>query len=518
MHIKVPETVWIPYANDTFYNALGRVYLPWLTWPEEAILEKDSNSLYFSEKRRKTFSDVCHAKVERPEPGGVPDAFPGVKPVEFRGYPDLFIAGDTHVADGATSNAAWNVGRISSNGCFGIIVAVSIARLTAYGFRIRTRAVITKMTNKPSPTAMTASGTFVRSNTATVNVDALKGEWTRSWVKSKDDLGLAEYFCDIMQTCPLEALLHYTDPVPLIQWCKESVDRITPQVVAWRNHNPSFNRRGVTLFRATTVDPDLSAPFLLHEPEAIMGGIDDMLLGQGFEKYYRNVLVQHAYLDAIDHVPRASENSISNLLEITSFIKSLVIDRKVEIPKSLGDAWLAYRYSYGTTKLDAEEAISFVHRHMDLGDWKTIKSYGQHSLTYKGVLITCRCELEVSPRVVSTVKRVWRSLYTYGLSPGFYVIWDMIPYSFIVDWFVPIGDVMAAWDAEREFSQYYDVTNVNISLSYTRDIDGNNVKCYTRWLSTTPVPLQGYYFLEGTSASSRTVKKRVLDAASLLLG
>jgi hypothetical protein len=93
----------------------------------------------------------------------------------------------------------------------------------------------------------------------------------------------------------------------------------------------------------------------------------------------------------------------------------------------------------------------------------------------------------------------------------------MIPYSFIVDWFLPIGDVMAAWDAEREYNMAYDLKNVNYSLEYVREVDGSPIHHYTRWYSSTPEPLRGYYFLED-DPSTKTIVKRILDAGALILG
>lgn len=286
----------------------------------------------------------------------------------------------------------------------------------------------------------------------------------------------------------------------------------------YRAGDPEFSGHTERFYKSSPEQVTRSwPPFLLHEDGAIMEGVDDILLGNGNEAYWRNVLIQHAYLDAINHVPRMNDNNISNLLEIIAFLKSVVIDKRIEIPKSLASGWLAYRYQYSTGKADLEEAVSYVTRRRSLKGVSKIKCYGTHSIEYKGVMITCRCEFEVENKLLSTVRKVWRALSEYGLSPSFYVIWDMIPYSFIVDWFLPIGDVMAAWDASGRVEQYYDIKNVNFSLSYTQK-NGCTYSYYTRWFSGTPIPLQGYYFLEDSSPSDKTVKYRVLDALSLILG
>jgi hypothetical protein len=302
--------------------------------------------------------------------------------------------------------------------------------------------------------------------------------------------------------------------------CKRLASYLCHLLWDFISQNPTFNFRSVEYRKA---QPELytePAPsFLLNEPDAIMNGIDDILLGNGNAAYFRNVMIQHAYLEAINNVPRMNDNNISNLLEIIGFIKSVVIDHKIELPKSISDGWLAYRYQYGTTKMDVEEAISYVKRRISLKGVRKIKCYGEYSYTYKDTPITCRCCFSVKNKLLSTVDRIWSQLSEYGLTPSFYVVWDMIPFSFIADWFLPIGDVMAAWDAERRVEMFYEISDVNFSLSYEKQTpSGRLYTFYTRWWSGTPIPLQGYYFLEDDPVSDKTFGYRILDAASLIMG
>jgi hypothetical protein len=175
--------------------------------------------------------------------------------------------------------------------------------------------------------------------------------------------------------------------------------------------------------------------------------------------------------------------------------------------------------------LDAEEAIEFVHRHRDLGtldQW--IHCFGASALEYKrggiAATISCRCGLEIRPADVATLGRIWRALYTYGLQPNFYVIWDMIPYSFIVDWLIPIGRIASAWDASENYSgTYYEIKDVVFSLSYdVRDEYNNVYHQYTRWTQDRIDNLKGFYFLEEDPVSSKVIGMRILDTLSLFIG
>lgn len=518
MHVKVPETVYVAAFQEASANFDGMTLCPWLYPTAETVIVNDDAALYFREHRRKDFSDVCHAKVDKPLKEGLPYAFPGVLPVAMQPSSlNYHIFGDTYREKTGTATA-FTGSHLSSNGRVGVKVSMGLTRTGGLNYRFRPQCMVCRLTGTDI-TKNVLPATYMLTFGSTVYVNAASQTWQETTDPRDSDMGLDEYFISMAKTCPLDILNYPTNPGPIMQWVHDSTEALYRRVLSWLEENPSFQKRTARVAKYSVVEPDKPTNlFLLHEPEAVMDKVDDVLLGRGFENYFRNVLTQHAYLDAINHVPRMSDNNISNLLEIISFIKSLVIDRKIEVPGSLSDLWMAYRYSYGTTKLDVEEAIEFMHRQVQLGEWSSIKSYGRHTINYEGVDITCRCEFDVMPKVLATVQKLWRTLYTYGLSPNFYVVWDMIPYSFIVDWFLPIGDVMAAWDAEREFPQYFDIENINFSLSYKRKVGSNIISCYTRWLSTTPIPLRGYYFLESNSASDNTIIKRALDTASLIMG
>jgi hypothetical protein len=322
-----------------------------------------------------------------------------------------------------------------------------------------------------------------------------------------------------------------------IHRCKGLFDELLHDVEAivktWSDKGRKSKYKGWTRYTYKT-DLDLSIPdlvpyhkrFLLHEDFIIAEGGSSLISGNAYSaNFWREWLIQSSYLDALNSTPTLNDNSISNILEIVGFMKSLIIDRKIDIPKRLGDIWLSYRYTYGTTKMDAEEAIAFVHRYCDLGtldQW--IHCFGSARHTYSNAdftaSITCRCGLKIRPRDVAMLDKLWRSLYTYGLQPNFYVIWDSIPYSFIVDWFIPIGNLAKAWDAESMYDgTYYEIKDVVFSLSYDiTDEYHNTYHQYSRWHTDGVPRLNGFYQLIEDPASTRVIGMRILDAASLFIG
>jgi hypothetical protein len=502
-------------------------YRPFLLWPSDRRpTAPRRKTVYFSEKRRKNFSDVCHEKEVFPDAILPDESGFTYKVGEGFGIPQL-VTGQASICLKPSEKWGTNgdVYELHNNGKYVLYCNVDLVDQSPTRTDVRIYLYADRWPDtdpKSSATSFYApSGSYVIGYRIDYPLGA-EPKWKKltSNPRPRNDFGFdVDEILDMVKGFVSAQSLSRRDGEAASS-CKRLCTYLCHLLMEFIFQNPSFNFRTVKYTKAQPELYDVTAPtFLLNEPEAIINGIDDILLNNGNAAYFRNVLIQHAYLEAINNVPRMSDNNISNLLEIVGFIKSVVIDHKVELPKSISDGWLAYRYQYGTTKMDAEEAISYVKRRISLKGVRKIKCYGEYTYTYKNTPITCRCCFSVKNKLLSTVDRIWSQLSEYGLTPSFYVVWDMIPFSFIADWFLPIGDVMAAWDAERRVEMFYEIEDVNFSLSYEKQAPtGRSYTFYTRWWSGTPIPLQGYYFLEDEPVSDKTFGYRILDAASLIMG
>lgn len=275
----------------------------------------------------------------------------------------------------------------------------------------------------------------------------------------------------------------------------------TPSVVGVIDHPsiPTFDRTN----------------FLLDEPALIQERwphTSNPLTG-----YWRQWLIQHAYYDALTQIPAVSDNSIQNIVEIIGFAKALIVDHRIEIPRSLQDAWLSYRYSYSTTRLDVEEAIRFVNRSIDLGDWrKGLTCYGISETLIDGVPVTCRCQFDIKCVELGILDDLWSRLTEYGLAPDLYVLWDSLPYSFVVDWFIPIGDMASVIDAKNAYlGDSVKISNTCFSLKYTTTRDHYDYVQYSRWAQKPLRDLNALLWLDKPAASGRVCTFRFLDAITL---
>jgi hypothetical protein len=267
------------------------------------------------------------------------------------------------------------------------------------------------------------------------------------------------------------------------------------------------------------VKPDLPtfdrSNFLLDEPALIQDRWSQS--SNPIKGYWRQWLVQHAYYDALMQIPAMSENSIQNVVEIVGFVKALIMDHRIEIPKSLQDAWLSYRYSYSTTRLDVEEAIKFVHRTADLGDWhKGLTCRGTAQTVIDGVPVTCRCQFDIKFVELGILSDLWTKLVEYGLAPDLYVLWDSLPYSFIVDWFVPIGDMASVIDAKTAYlGDNVHISDVCFSLKYSTKRGHYDYVQYSRWAQKPLRDLNALLWLDKPAPSERTSIFRFIDAVTI---
>lgn len=315
----------------------------------------------------------------------------------------------------------------------------------------------------------------------------------------------------------------------LAAWASSGLNRLYSLFEDGSHDSETYQFQSSMAYAVASFDEvlPLRQQFLFGEDLTVGERIPSLALGNGlaYRLYWRNWLVQHAYVDALQSAPRLNDNSVSNVIELVGFIKALVVDHRIEIPKSLQSAWLEYRYVYKTTRLDVEDAIRFVKRNMDLGGLnRHLVSRGTSEYPVKDslgneVLVRCRCQLELAPATLGWVDRIWRALYTYGLQPNFYVVWDMIPYSFIVDWFIPIGDSLSVLDTETNMLRgQYNINNVCFSLSYVRELGDYNAKFYTRWASEPLSSINEFYWFDKPPTSERVRWFRVFDSISLLTG
>lgn len=261
-----------------------------------------------------------------------------------------------------------------------------------------------------------------------------------------------------------------------------------------------------------------------------------LFVNQLLDKYPCEVDFDNLIVEAADQM-KYSANNLDNVRQFADVADSLVrvltghapkkalkrILHGTSNPRAFGrelkelsqSAWLTNRYVINTTKSDVEDFLDKV------GSIDAPSVEGEHIIRagdQKGCW-TCHVKIRSRDRKQNALAEThrWAMQHGFGVTPA--NLWDMIPFSFMVDWFIPIGETLNAIDAEFFFhSAYYEILSYTASRKFTMDVkdSGNtfHVTVYTRDVSD-KVPIVSSLTYE--DPSSRTVRNRVIDASAIFL-
>jgi hypothetical protein len=195
-----------------------------------------------------------------------------------------------------------------------------------------------------------------------------------------------------------------------------------------------------------------------------------------------------------------------------NFLRSLGRDSS----SYLGSLWLKYRYEYNTTKSDIEDFIQKTR------SGAVTDSVNASRVMRGSIAIPCgtlRIKMRIHPNPWAGFDRMLINADRRGLLPGLYNLWDLVPFSFVGDWFAPVGDYLNDIDQSLYF-RYYKVDELLVSTKEEVTIDQpwgqTDYLWYTRQLLTEFPQWEVYH--DDSGPSHRTVTYRLLDALSLAVG
>lgn len=161
-------------------------------------------------------------------------------------------------------------------------------------------------------------------------------------------------------------------------------------------------------------------------------------------------------------------NNIENLKDLKDIKKSLPpilkLLRKRNF-KSLADFYLWYKYSYSTTKLDLLAYYDFFQKQaQDLSrsdNFKRLSLYFSDARSDGSMFASTvtRYNILTDTYSCSLIKSL-------GLSLNLGNTWDLLPFSFVVDWFVNLGDILSRIDHFDTVSEM----RIRTSVASTKEV------------------------------------------------
>jgi hypothetical protein len=236
----------------------------------------------------------------------------------------------------------------------------------------------------------------------------------------------------------------------------------------------------------------------------------------------REQLLEQATFECMDSLLTVWDNGIQNMqgiFELANLLRDLKRGDFSGLSTKVNDLWLQYRYVISTSVLDAQEAVEATLRHAlyeKINAGGTALISGQSSYHDGDISIRCICHMQVKSLASNVADSLLQALDRWGMIPDTYLVWDNIPYSFMVDWIIPVGDALAVGDANSKFQQQFTISNCMYSFNYTREIDGIQVKNYSRFVHQPFYP-KGFTWLTDMYSTTgvKTIGKRLLDVVAI---
>lgn len=218
-----------------------------------------------------------------------------------------------------------------------------------------------------------------------------------------------------------------------------------------------------------------------------------------------------AYSEALSALDGAGVNQLGTILELAQTAAGLYQAVKnpmesllavLRASKDPRELWLSYRYSYTTTKLDVDSLVE-LNQTIDVLQALCKDTFSLHGSVYDdGARFSAALKLPLT-----TVIGELKSLKAYGFEVSGADLWDIVPYSFIVDWFLRIGPLL------ERFEQWGGSISIEPSeVWYSYYQSSNGLSQYMR------VPgrrLEAVPTYTDMVTSRKTIRMRIADTISL---
>lgn len=165
-----------------------------------------------------------------------------------------------------------------------------------------------------------------------------------------------------------------------------------------------------------------------------------------------------------DLASEASQQVNANSVNMIAFLRDLrkpqeLIPklRKLRNLKGLSDNYLTVEYGILPTISDIEEIIRAVKR---IGPYLDKNGFETYTAGYHEVLTDKSMTYELTQRVKLAIddeddefQALVQRLDSMGTLPTFENVWDLVPYSFVIDWFVDVGGFLERVDSSLRLSR-----------------------------------------------------------------
>lgn len=247
-------------------------------------------------------------------------------------------------------------------------------------------------------------------------------------------------------------------------------------------------------FRWFKPDNAVSFEAVFNKFKKLVGGEPNLFEPYGFDIFDR---ARDRALDDIRWLNINTAAYLRDLFQLGELRKSLrEAIRKPMSEKVWRDVYMQYRYGLRLFIKDTEELITkgaaFNRqltenaRRNDLKVPKLMRGRGKQSSreTRNGLNVRCTSVVELWTEpfkgALAPLKELASLLVSADLWPGLHNLWDFVPYSFVLDWFIPVDDCLTELDKHL----MYDALNISkVGVSLKASVTSQTIRFGPFWLS-----------------------------------
>lgn len=229
-------------------------------------------------------------------------------------------------------------------------------------------------------------------------------------------------------------------------------------------------------------------------------------------------------------IKRLDMNNIANILEIPGMIRvfdkiynqfiSFKNGQKVytnpttgKLIKKAACIYLGIHYGVKLTVMDLKEIVQTFKDNPSLLRQLRRKVVSYSKATLDGNSYHCKsCMTPKSGREVTDVRDLTRIL---GIELSALNLWDLVPWSFVVDWFIPISDILDSFENIARLESTYDLDYLVETVSRSETVSWKDyrlrVKIYDRYV-TDHMPEFGF-----TVGDASGLNNHVIEASALII-
>ena len=213
-------------------------------------------------------------------------------------------------------------------------------------------------------------------------------------------------------------------------------------------------------------------------------------------KEYWQIALSDCLVDALNGLRLLQIDSIAYLRDLVDLPRALSIFRKVKrhplSKKTWADVYLTYRYGLRLFANDTRAIAKAVMREVNRNSEPFQTARGTRKRSVKALFgnpieQTIHAKVYADNYSLKDMSLI-EAAKSVDLYPSLSNVWDLIPYSFVVDWFLPVGDILGKLDAQSYVQDLHTrscvasvkstkLDHIDHAFNYSGDI---KVTCYER--------------------------------------